>query len=362
MATYTATGTGSPVTVTGLPAGNYRFTVKATNSSGSGVASASSATVTTTGGSSTTGPLYQRCTFGAYYGGSLGSSIDSPSPNGSYHLYEQALGVHFPRIVWYAQFATTLSSNAAAYGVGYRLVRAWDGMEYLPANNYAGTAVPYAAILAGQRDSVLHSVFASHASYAGGTDFRMFWEMNLPAPTNSWTTTNQFIQTWRYIVNYARTNFPNADFKFFWCPNAGDGTMPDGSVAKMEYFWPGQKWVDAIGMDDYNNPQWGPWGTFPGFVTPYNRICSIADDYPAGYDAGTNQTPSPCDIPFYIGETGTVAGTGAAQSDAAWYTSMFTCTTMPRLKAVDLFSTGEWELGIEADVPGVLRQYLPSNQ
>lgn len=305
-------------------------------------------------------PLYKRCTFGIFYSGALGDSIDSPSPRGSYHLYEQALGVHFSRIVWYAQFATPLSPNAAAYGRGYRIVRAWNGMEYLAGRQSSGSKVPYSAILRGERDSSLHGVFASHAPYPGGTDFRMFWEMNLPEKTNSWTTTGQFIQTWRYIVDYSRKHFPRADFKFFWCPNSADGLLPDGSVAKMEYFWPGHNWVDAIGMDDYHNSAVQPGGTFSDFVTPYDRICAISDRYPAGYDAGSSQTPIRSHLPFYIGETATVAGAGARGADTAWYRSMFTSTAMPRLKAVDLFSSGEWTLDRQGGIPAVLRRYLPA--
>lgn len=188
----------------------------------------------------------------------------------------------------------------------------------------------------------------------------MFWEMNLPAKTNSWTTPRQFIQTWRYIVDYSREHFPRADFKFFWCPNSTDGSLPDGTTAKMEYFWPGQRWVDAIGMDDYHNSAVQPMQTFSDFVTPYNRICAIADRYPAGYDAGNRQTPTPSKIPFYIGETATVAGPTARGADAAWYKSMFTSTAMPRLRAVDLFSSGQWTLSREGGIPTLLRRYLPA--
>lgn len=46
MATYTASASSSPITVSGLPAGSYTFTVAGSNSVGTGPASAASASVT----------------------------------------------------------------------------------------------------------------------------------------------------------------------------------------------------------------------------------------------------------------------------------------------------------------------------
>lgn len=55
------------------------------------------------------------------------------------------------------------------------------------------------------------------------------------------------INAWRKFVGAYRS--VSSRFKFCWCPNYGEGT-------NIESIYPGNDWVDYIGMDFYYYPQW----------------------------------------------------------------------------------------------------------
>lgn len=327
------------------------------------------------GGTTGTLPLYKRATFGAYYNvttaGGYGNSLYDPTNGSAQAAWETALGISVPRVVFFAGFDAAIPAGASYYP-NRRLVRAWD-VEYYPGPNYTEALVPFSGILAGTFDSTLNSVFSAHAARAGGTDFRMWWEMNLVGTQSSpgyngglakaCTSTQQFIDTWRYVVNYARAHFPaattgpNPKFRFCYIPN---GTDSNTAIA-MEKMWPGSTYVDVVGVDTYNETVYSTWQTFEQKLQPvYDRLIAMVTKYPGGYDAGESQTPVTATMPFMIGETGSTAG-GTGQSIADFWTSVFTTTKFPLLQAVDLFNTNtgtDWRIDSTAASATVATRYL----
>lgn len=117
----------------------------------------------------------------------------------------------------------------------------------------------------------------------GDAIIRMGWEMNLangsPAGLNHWkwtvsnsTQATHYINYWRQIVDTMRA-VPGANFLFDFCPGNGWGVYP----AINSY--PGDDYVDIIGLDVYNvsftNPKPGPmatWDTLVGNSGNYSML------------------------------------------------------------------------------------------
>lgn len=80
---------------------------------------------------------------------------------------------------------------------------------------------------------------------------RLGWEMNTSG-WNPWSANGQeadYVKAYQQFVDTFRTVSPK--FVFEWTPNINTGVDP----AK---FYPGDKYVDVIGMDFYYNKQWDP--------------------------------------------------------------------------------------------------------
>ncbi|MDB5817893.1 MAG: glycosidase, partial [Rhizobacter sp.] len=80
----------------------------------------------------------------------------------------------------------------------------------------------------------------------GNAVIRLGWEFNFPwYPWNAAPDTAAWIQYWRNIVTAMRS-VEGQNFKFDWCPAMGQGEL---DVARA---YPGDAYVDYIGMDIYN--------------------------------------------------------------------------------------------------------------
>jgi beta-mannanase len=67
-----------------------------------------------------------------------------------------------------------------------------------------------------------------------------------------------FIASWKRYYNLVQANFPGA--KLVWCPNAGTTSDPaHGHTHTYGYpdeLWPGDAYVDVVGVDSYNRDPW----------------------------------------------------------------------------------------------------------
>jgi hypothetical protein len=278
--------------------------------------------------------LSTRCSFGAFTGSTSGNAA-----------LEKEIGATLKR---YVTFQTMGTNGASGWptadaqwcaSTNHDLVIAWD----------VGAGGPsFADIRAGKNDASLNAFFAAAKAFKGTVILRMWWEFNDPnGPTKPQnkklvSSTADWVSTWQYVYKKAKAAGAT-NVKFFWCANGSDtGTY------KLEQFYPGNGYVDEIGFDTYNDPQYGPWMTPDAKFGPiYNRIAAL------------NAT-----APICIGETGTAdTGGPSGSSKAQWQQQLFTSSSFPRLKAIDFFSVNkekDWRIDQTPAAVKVCQQYLPS--
>jgi hypothetical protein len=97
----------------------------------------------------------------------------------------------------------------------------------------------------------------------GSSIIRLGWEFN--GSWFPWAANGQaanFIAYWQQIVNSMRS-VAGANFKFEWNPTSGD--QGAGNLAQ---YYPGNNYVDLIGLDVYDVS----WGSYPGASSEFSTI------------------------------------------------------------------------------------------
>lgn len=163
-------------------------------------------------------------------------------------------------------------------------------------------------ITSGSQDSALASRVSEAKSWPGTPFFIRFGhEMNLNTFSG---TPAEFVAAWRYVVNYFRSHGVT-NGSWIWSPNVwANGRFP------FEAFYPGDDYVDWVGLDGYNYSTGGThqdaWETLDQVFTPsYNLLKAL-----------TNR-------PMMFAETAsTEAGAPNGTSKADWITTGF-LTTVP---------------------------------
>ncbi len=149
------------------------------------------------------------------------------------------------------------------------------------------------------------------------------WEMN--NHQNEWSVTHtgssnqDFILAWRHIHDiFKEEGVSNIIWVF--CPN-----VPDDPIVPYGEIYPGDDYVDWIGLDGYNwgtTQSWSSWTSFSGvFTSSYNLITSIAPNKP-----------------LVLAEVNT---TDQGGDKGAWYKDMFLSEipkNFPQISAVVIFN------------------------
>jgi len=76
---------------------------------------------------------------------------------------------------------------------------------------------------------------------------------------------------WRQIVTTMRS-VPGANFRFDWCPSNGSAWTTDSQQLEAETAWPGDAYVDYVGLDVYDQ-SWAPWKADP--VARWNEFLNL---------------------------------------------------------------------------------------
>lgn len=191
-------------------------------------------------------------------------------------------------------------------------------------NDTAKTSVNMATAATGAYDSeyVADAQAILDAGYsAANTIIRPMWEFNggfylwsIWESKNGANATADFVATWRRIVNAMRSVIPG--LRFDWCPLRLTSRTP----AQVEAAYPGDSYVDYIGMDAYNHGsptmdntlRWQrlvQGGSSPGqfvglqwqrdFAVDHGKLCSFAE-YGATHRNKDNQGGD--DDPYYINQ------------------------------------------------------------
>jgi mannan endo-1,4-beta-mannosidase len=149
---------------------------------------------------------------------------------------------------------------------------------------------------------------------------RFAHEMNLLSsdwgPNKAGNTGSTYADAWRHIVTVFREEGAS-NVKWVWVPNVDYGGRP------FNQFFPGDEWVDYVGLDGYN------WGSSGG-----ESFASFSKIFASSYATITQLSTKP----LIVTET---AASEAGGNKAAWIEETFLRTipqTMPRISAVIWFS------------------------
>jgi hypothetical protein len=174
---------------------------------------------------------------------------------------EQGAGQHMAYVMWYVKWgdAQTGAFNAAAVNDVLRHGSipqiSWQSSNPY---NYADPAFTDSAIAAGSQDAYLHTWAAGLRAIAATVQVRLDYEMNGSwspwAPGNYGNTPSSFVAMWRHVHDlFAADGVTNV--QWLWTPNTDfPAAIPMASV------YPGDAYVDWLGMDGYNHIPFNPDG------------------------------------------------------------------------------------------------------
>jgi len=70
----------------------------------------------------------------------------------------------------------------------------------------------------------------------------------------------QVVAVWKYVVARFKAKYAN-NVKWVWTPNGPSIDRSEAEWNKVSNYWPGDEYVDWIGLDAYNFYPWDPWGS-----------------------------------------------------------------------------------------------------
>lgn len=257
-----------------------------------------------------------------------------------------------PRSLDVIMFYQSMVTNPIFYG-GYLSDATTLGAIMMSSWQPTGTLNSFAG---GSNDTYLQTEASRIAAAGVPVIVRMAWEFNgdwMPYG-NGHETAAQFVAGWQHVVSVMRTaGATNA--LFMWCPNVWtdsnevDPTVADGSGVN---WYPGDAYVDLIGLDGYMNTT-GPVRT-PSilFLSYYTALCAISTK------------------PFGIGECGCavdarLTGVGGVPTRAQWFAQLFALAKaqMPRCVCIGVWtrtgSPDDYALGTDTTAFAVAVQGTP---
>jgi hypothetical protein len=289
--------------------------------------------------------LVDQAVWGAY-----ASTEPYPSCDSHFEL-EHLLRVRLQWMSWFFNWSVawpTVGGEQAADG-GYDILLAWQPqLDRGP--------VLFADVLDGEYDDYLTRFFTQAAAHPGQVMIRFAHEMN--GSGYPWalgyegerrravSSARQFVSTWRYLVDFQR-RVGGDNVRFQWCIMSTDrGPVP------AEEFYPGDDYVDALGMDVYNGYDgWQEPRAVLGFT--YRRLTAIHPGKPLWI------SEIGCREPRIREASG--AGPVPGESKARWLQTLFASTQFPRITNVNFFHAArayDWRLNSSDGALEVCRRVL----
>jgi hypothetical protein len=106
------------------------------------------------------------------------------------------------------------------------------------------------------------------AAGMGNSILRLGWEFN--QAKNPWYAAGQavnFVAYWKHIV-IAMRSARGAHFDFEWNPSVGSQNEDDGAVGNLDDYYPGNAYVDTLGIDVYDSQD----NYYPGATAQYRLV------------------------------------------------------------------------------------------
>jgi hypothetical protein len=219
----------------------------------------------------------------------------------------QALGRSPNVVMWYDAWSNGTPFPAAAAttvaGTGATVEVTWEPWD--PAGGVQQPAYADARIAAGSFDAYLRAYAQSVRSYGKPVVLRLGHEMN-----GNWypwsigvngNTAADYVAAFRHVHDvFAAQGATNVTWA--WVPN-----VPYTGSADLPSAYPGDAYVDQVGLDGYN------WGTTQSWGSTWQIFGEI-------FGAGVGQLQAITSRPIWLGE---VASTEVGGNKAAWITDMF---------------------------------------
>jgi hypothetical protein len=204
-----------------------------------------------------------------------------------------------------------------------------------------------AAILDGSQDAVIVARARSVRRFASPLFLRWAWEMN--GGWTEWSGPNnetagrhdgasKYVRAWRHLHDvFAREGVTNVSW--VWAPNGQ--SVPARSWNAAAAYYPGDDYVDWIGVSAYNwanRRPWSHWSSFAALVSPFYRRWASRK-------------------PLMVAET---ASAGSAAAKARWIDAIAPTLArrFPQLKAVLFFQSPPSWTSIEPTAPRVALRAL----
>lgn len=226
-------------------------------------------------------------------------------------------------VMWYQDWSGPYNTF---YTAGAEAIRVRSAM---PVISWEPNGLTLASIAGGTHDAYIRAWTHAAAVWGYPLYVRPMYEMNGNwaswSPGVNGNTSAEFIAAWRRIVDLARAEGAT-NIRWVWAPNVDDGNP---NLTPMGDIWPGDAWVDWLGLDGYN------WGSLPS-GNGWETFTHVFQTLGGSYTIITGLSAKP----LMISET---ACTEVAGDKAAWITSAFTTEipAMPRIRAVTWFNANK---------------------
>lgn len=226
------------------------------------------------------------------------------------------------QVSFYSAWATTpdfpaaAAANVAAAGAVPEIV--WEPWD--PAAGVVQPAYTLASIASGAHDAYLKRWAAQVRSYSKPVVLRLAHEANgtwYPWSVGVNTNTSaQYVAAWRRVVDlFRRAKVTNVTWTWV-------GNVPYPGSTPLSQLYPGDSYVDRVGLDGYN------WGT--------TQSWSTWQSFGEVFGAGVAEVDAISTKPIHITETGS---TEAGGDKAAWVRDAWAwLTAHPEVRGVTWFS------------------------
>lgn len=270
----------------------------------------------------------------------------------------RAAGVPAGLIVFFLQWPEEVSARSfprasldAIAAAGALPVITWEPMYYRRSDNVE-TMIPAARIVRGDYDGYLEDFARQAAAWGRPVIVRLAHEMNLSryhwggtAGEYGPESPARFRAIWRHVVGvFRRANATNVRWAF--CPNCesvpGVGDPAAARWNTIRSYYPGDDWVDVLGMDGYN---WGNSQT-PEKHGWRSSWRSFRDTFAGAYGELRKLAPAK---PLFVFETACAPSGG---DKSAWLAGLVATSRIWKLDGVVWFQVSkevDWRLQTAAE-------------
>jgi len=214
----------------------------------------------------------------------------------------------------------------------------------------SGTPFPLDAILNGSYDSYIiayanqvkawgKQLFIRPGHEMNGDWYKYGGQNNGGGTLNGYGDPNKADGPERFIAAYRRiVDLFNQqgvlNVTWVWCPN--NGSAPDATWNTYDAYYPGDEYVDWVGMDGYNFGTSQSWSAWLEYFSIYNNFYHALEVY---------------NKPMMIGEYASVEDAQNVNRKANWITNayLYTKVVFKKIKAITWFHIKKYENGILTD-------------